>query len=219
MTAAEIRALVREIERVLRETPLVTEPVRAVRREFTRRVRSFPARDVVLLADRLLDSAVPAARFVAYELMQHHRAAAASLRVKDLERFARVLSSWESVDGFSCYLAGPAWRAGQVSDAWIARLASSKDRWRRRAALVATVPLVRGKGAPRDAVARTLVLCNQLIDDRDDMVVKAMSWSLRELSKNDPAAVRRFLSARGDRVAARVRREVTNKLSTGLKNP
>jgi 3-methyladenine DNA glycosylase AlkD len=29
-----------------------------------------------------------------------------------------------------------------------------------------------------------------LVDDRDDMVVKAMSWALRELAKHDPKAVR-----------------------------
>jgi 3-methyladenine DNA glycosylase AlkD len=58
-----------------------------------------------------------------------------------------------------------------------------------------------------------------LIADRDDMVIKAMSWALRELSKRDPNAVRRFLNERHDVIAARVMREVRNKLSTGLKNP
>jgi 3-methyladenine DNA glycosylase AlkD len=57
------------------------------------------------------------------------------------------------------------------------------------------------------------------VDDRDDMVVKAMSWALRELVAHDPDAVRAFLSAHDDVLAARVKREVTNKLETGLKNP
>ena len=55
--------------------------------------------------------------------------------------------------------------------------------------------------------------------DRDPMVVKALSWSLRELAKRDPAAVRRFLSDQGGALHALVRREVGNKLRTGLKNP
>jgi 3-methyladenine DNA glycosylase AlkD len=55
------------------------------------------------------------------------------------------------------------------------------------------------------------------VNDRDDMVVKAMSWALRELTKSDRAAVERFLASHD--VAARVRREVMNKLKTGLKNP
>jgi 3-methyladenine DNA glycosylase AlkD len=51
------------------------------------------------------------------------------------------------------------------------------------------------------------------------MVVKAMSWALRELSKRDPKTVGRFLDEHEGVLAARVVREVRNKLSTGLKNP
>jgi 3-methyladenine DNA glycosylase AlkD len=51
------------------------------------------------------------------------------------------------------------------------------------------------------------------------MVVRAMSWALRELVVHDPEAVRGFLAENDDLLAARVKREVTNKLETGLKNP
>ena len=52
---------------------------------------------------------------------------------------------------------------------------------------------------------------------RDDMVVKALSWALRELSKRDPAAAAAFIRKYDARLAARVRREVTAKLETGRK--
>jgi 3-methyladenine DNA glycosylase AlkD len=85
--------------------------------------------------------------------------------------------------------------------------------------LVSTVALnVRSRGGTGD-VPRTLAVCRLLVDDSDDMVAKAMSWVLRELVVHDPEAVRAFLSAHHDALAARVRREVTNKLRTGLKNP
>ena len=51
------------------------------------------------------------------------------------------------------------------------------------------------------------------------MVVKAMSWALRELAKRDPKAVADFIRDEDDRLAPRVRREVLNKLKTGLKSP
>jgi len=51
------------------------------------------------------------------------------------------------------------------------------------------------------------------------MVAKAMSWALRELAVHDPDAVREFLNEHGHVLAARVKREVRNKLTTGLKNP
>ena len=92
------------------------------------------------------------------------------------------------------------------------------DPWR-RAALVSTVPLnLRAAGGTGDS-RRTLNVCRLLVDDRDDMVVKALSWALRALVIWDADAVRSFLDDNGMRLAARVQREVTNKLETGLKNP
>ena len=58
-----------------------------------------------------------------------------------------------------------------------------------------------------------------LIEDRDDMIVKAMSWALRALAKRDPKAVDTFLKRYRSRLAPRVVREVGNKLRTGLKTP
>jgi hypothetical protein len=46
-----------------------------------------------------------------------------------------------------------------------------------------------------------------------------VSWALRMLAPWEPAAVRAFMAKHGDRVPARARREVRNKLETGYKNP
>jgi 3-methyladenine DNA glycosylase AlkD len=51
------------------------------------------------------------------------------------------------------------------------------------------------------------------------MVVKALSWALRELIPHDPDAVRAFLNHNEEGHAARVKREVNHKLTTGVKNP
>jgi 3-methyladenine DNA glycosylase AlkD len=208
-----------EIAERIRALPTTkTDDVRAVRREFSKRLAKSPAAFVIEIALRLLRE--PAIhRFVAFELVQHHRAAASSLRQKELELFGRGMSEWSEVDCFACYLSGPAWREGQVSDKLIHRWARSKDRWWRRAALVSTVPLNnKARGGCGDS-RRTLEVCRMLLADRDDMVVKAMSWALRELSKRHPGAVRQFLIDHRDQIALRVTREVRSKLATGLKNP
>jgi 3-methyladenine DNA glycosylase AlkD len=84
--------------------------------------------------------------------------------------------------------------------------------------LVSTVPLnLAAAGGTGDA-PRTLDICGRLVDDRDDMVVKALSWALRELVPRDPEAVRGFLADHDGRLAARVRREVATKLDTGRKS-
>ena len=196
-----------------------TESIRKLRREFSKQLAKSAPRFVVDVALRLLDHNTIEHRFVAYELVCCHPAALASLGEKDLELFGRGLGSWGSVDMFACYLAGPAWRENQVSAGVIRRWARSKDRWWRRVALVSTVPLnSKAQGGTGDT-ARTIEVCRLLVSDRDDMVVKALSWSLRELSKRDPGAVKVFLAQHREILSARVVREVQNKLSTGLKNP
>jgi hypothetical protein len=72
--------------------------------------------------------------------------------------------------------------------------------------------------AGRD-VARILAVRRLLVTDREDMVVKAMSWALRELVVRDPEAVAGFLTEYEAELPARVKREVRNKMTTGLKNP
>ena len=196
-----------------------TERIRALRREFSKRLAKSPPRFVVEVALLLLDKHTMEHRFVAYELVCHHRAALTSLGEKDIRLFGSGIGSWGSVDMFACYLAGPVWRENQVPDKLIHSWARSRNRWWRRAALVSTVPLnSKARGGSGDT-PRTLEVCASLVGDRDDMVVKALSWALRELSKRDPTAVQRFLEQHHGVLAARVVREVRNKLSTGLKNP
>ena len=66
---------------------------------------------------------------------------------------------------------------------------------------------------------RTLTVCRLLVDDHEDMVVKGLSWALRDLVSHDSEAVEAFLAEHEEVLAARVKREVTHKLETGLKNP
>jgi 3-methyladenine DNA glycosylase AlkD len=196
-----------------------TEPIRAVRRQFSKRLAKADASVVVQVALRLLEQPGIASRFVAYELICHHRGALGSLRANELRQLGRGIDSWGAVDCFACFLAGPAWREKQVPDTLIHRWAASSDRWWRRAALVSTVPLNNKTRGGKGDSARTLQVCRLLASDRDDMVVKALSWALREAAKRDPESVRRFLIKYKSTLAPRVLREVKNKLRTGLKNP
>ena len=220
MEETSIRELAAEITNRLRSLPgLQTAPVRALRREFSRRLAKARPQEVVELALLLLEQPGIEFRFVSYELVCHHRLALKSLGARELEQFGRGLDSWGAVDCFACYLAGPAWRENQVPDRLIHRWARSGDRWWRRAALVCTVPLNNKARGGRGDTPRTMQVCRLLAKDPDDMVVKALSWALRELAKRDPTAVQTFLNEHRSVLAARVVREVNNKLATGLKNP
>jgi 3-methyladenine DNA glycosylase AlkD len=220
LIGGDVEGLRAEIEEVLRaQSSLKTAEIRALRRKYSSRLAHAPARSVIELAIRLLDGPGSVSRFVAYELVCHHRAALRSLSERELEQLGSGINSWDTVDTFACYLAGPAWREHQIPDALIHLWARSADRWWRRAAVVSTVALNnKARGGIGDT-DRTLSLCSIVVEDHDEMVVKALSWALRELSKRDPQAVQSFLTEHEDQLAARVRREVRHKLATGLKNP
>ena len=83
---------------------------------------------------------------------------------------------------------------------------------------MATVALNNTARGGKGDAPRTLRICDALLADRDDMVVKALSWALRELAQKRPQVVERYLREHEAELAARVRREVANKLRTGLKS-
>ena len=214
----EVTKIASEMDAEIGALPVRNTPsVRAVRRKYSRMLKQAPPEFILDLARELL--ANYGHRSVAYELIKAHKAAFKSIGAAEILEFGRGINSWWSVDAFGRTLAGPAWLNGQVSDELIHEWAGSEDRWWRRAALVSTVALnVRSHGGYGD-VPRTLAVCRLLVDDHDDMVVKAMSWALRELVVHDAQAVKAFLTEHEEVLAARVKREVRHKLTTGLKNP
>ena len=194
-----------------------TPNVRAVRRKYSQALKRAEA-DLVFELARLLFQKRQT-RWVAFELIRYNPATFQQVGPAVLEEFGQGMDSWDSVDTFARTLSGPAWLSGQIADELIHRWAHSPDLWWRRAALVSTVALnLRSQGGLGD-VPRTLAICRLLVDDQEDMVVKAMSWALRELVVHDPQAVRAFLDEHSGRLNARIKREVGNKLRTGLKNP
>ncbi len=208
----------RAIEAELATLPVQnTASMRAVRRKYSRELKAAPAEFILALARELVRT--DSHRWIAFELLHDHPEAFGCLGQKELEEFGSGINSWWRVDEFARTLAGPAWVRGQIGDEVIIRWAHSKDHWWRRAALVSTVAWnVRSQGGPGD-VFRTLRICELLVNDHEDMVVKALSWALRELVVHDMAAVEAFLRAHDSELAPRVKREVRNKLGTGLKNP
>ena len=210
-TPATIRAT------LLRSAPRTVPEWRRLRRVWSRALSSRPVHEVIQLASELVDNG-PWERLTAYELVAHHPSGIAALTPASIRRLGRGLADWGSVDAFACYLAGPAWREGRLPTRQVHAWLRSKDRWQRRIAVVCTVALnVRARGGRGD-VARSLAVCRHVVKDRDDMVVKALSWALRSLVEWDRGAVSAFLVHHQSTLAGRVKREVGTKLRTGRKN-
>lgn len=207
-----------EIHSRVKSLPVQNTPsVRSVRREFSRSLRGEDGRFVLDVANLLRFQY--GYRGIPCELILTHKGAFHLLDERELEELGRGMDSWWSVDSFACMLSGPAWRDGLISDDVILKWAGSRDKWWRRAALVSTVALnTRSHGGTGD-VPRTLKICSLLVDDHEDMVEKALSWALRALVVHDLREVDDFVVEHENRLGARVKREVRNKLRTGLKSP
>ncbi len=218
MPSKAIDVMVSAVRRTLVASPPRNVPAwRVLRRQWSKALRDRSAADVIELAERVLD-VEPWGRVTAYELLSVHPAALSALTAPSLRRLGTGLADWASTDSFACLVAGPAWREGHVSSTLIREWLASRDRWLRRAAVVCTVALnVRARGGRGDP-KRTLAVLRRVVDDHDDMVVKAVSWALRSLVEWDRKGVEEFVRTHDARLAARIKREVGTKLRTGKKN-
>jgi 3-methyladenine DNA glycosylase AlkD len=208
--------ITREIENLPRRD---TPSMRAVRKRWSAALRGASADEVLTAAIALEGRSQQEGKWLAYELIRFHPAAFAAVTEAQVEAFAARAQSWYAVDALGTILTGVLWAKGRLADARIEAWSRSPDLWLRRSALVATVGLnALASGGPGDA-ARTLPICRRLAPDREDMVVKALSWALRVLSQRDRPAVERFMAEMDGVLAPRVKREVRHKLATGLKTP
>ena len=213
----DVQELIRETLAAIAALKARSVPaLRGVRRGLSAKLKQAEAADVKAVA---LGLAKAGRKWMGYEVINQHKTALKSVTIEEVEALGEGMASWGEVDGFGVLLSGAAWLNGAIADADVKRWAKSEDVWWRRAALVSTVVLNgKTRGGKGDA-KRTLMICKMLVRDREDMIVKAMSWALRSLAPWDAKAVKAFLAEHEDALAARVKREVRNKLRTGLKTP
>ena len=192
--------------------------IRKITADLSRRVRGSSNDEIKALAGALVQGGTFEGRQVGYQLLDKHRKALATLDLDEILSLGAGIDNWASVDTFAALIAGAAWKRGQIGDDVVHGWLSSPDRWWRRAGVVCTIALnQKARGGDGDP-DRTLAVCEEVVDDHDDMVVKALSWALRELAKREPDRVVAFMRLHDAALAARVKREVRNKLETGLKN-
>ena len=142
-------------------------------------------------AGTLLDSAWHEERLLALLILVHQfktGTAADQRRIFKLYiRKRRRINNWDLVDASAGQIVGGSLEArGPV----IEKLVTSKSVWDRRIAMIATFYDIR-----RGDVTLALEVAARLLDDRHDLIHKAMGWMLREVGKCDRAAEEAFLRA------------------------
>jgi 3-methyladenine DNA glycosylase AlkD len=172
----------------------------------------------IMLCKDLVATGVFECQILAFEMIGRDKKLLNALEYRDLAALGRNLDNWASVDHYSVGIYGVLWGKGVVKDRHINTLLKSNNFWDRRMAVVSTVALnLKSRGGTGDT-ARTLAVCERVVVDHHDMIQKALSWALRELSKRDREALITFMDRHENRLANRVVREVNHKLEFGTKN-
>ncbi|MEM8693702.1 MAG: DNA alkylation repair protein [Pseudomonadota bacterium] len=178
-----------------------------------RRCLDVPER--VGLADALWRTDIHEARIAAAKLLTQAR-----LRPNDAPAW-RLISSW-APDFDSWAIADHACMAGQkrlVADPRrldeVEIWTKSDHMWRRRAALVITLPWTKQnhpKTADLAIRQRVLGWAADYVGDHTWFIQKAIAWWLRDLSKHDPSATRDFLQAHAEKMKPFARKEAARHL-------
>ncbi|TSA46232.1 DNA alkylation repair protein [bacterium] len=116
-----------------------------------------------------------------------------SLRMTEKQIFqfylshTRYINNWDLVD-----LSAPKIVGAYLADknrAILYKLASSKDLWQRRIAVLATFEFIR-----RRDFTDSLRIAKMLLKDKHDLIHKAVGWMLREIGKRDETVLINFLN-------------------------
>ncbi len=90
---------------------------------------------------------------------------------------ARCMNNWDLVDSSAPYIVG-GWLFSRGSWSTLRELAASSNLWERRIAILATFTFTRGGDSEP-----TYEIAEILMDDKHDLIHKAVGWMLREAGK------------------------------------
>jgi len=192
--------------------------IKAILKELRLKYSQATPIEWISLCKALVATSVFECQVLAFEMIGRNRKLLDALKYKDLSALGQNLDNWASVDHYTVGIFGVLWGKGVVLDKHIDKLLDSDNFWDRRVAVVSTVALNLKSRGGRGDTPRTIAVCERVVDERHDMIQKALSWALRELSKRDREAVLSFMERYENRLANRVVREVNHKLDFGTKN-
>jgi 3-methyladenine DNA glycosylase AlkD len=164
--------------------------------------------------EKLLESEFHEARLLGLILMVIKRPKATSEQRKEfyelyLRRHDRI-NNWDLVDVSCTHLVG--FHLMDKSKAPLDRLCRSKNFWERRTSIVATQAFIR-EGMLDDSYR----IAEKLLDDPEDLIHKAVGWTLREAGKRNLDRLLAFLDQHAARMPRTMLRYAIEKLPEDLR--
>ena len=139
---------------------------------------------------QLLDSPIHEHRFIALEILVMQFEKAENLKQDEIINFylnnANRINNWDLVDTSAPYILGEYLldKNRQI----LYKLAVSENMWQRRIAIVSTAMFIKNK-----QFQDTVKIAEILLNDKHDLIHKAVGWMLREVGKQDKRELIRFL--------------------------
>ena len=120
-----------------------------------------------------------------YEKSKHEKSVIYRLYLDNTQ----CINNWDLVDSSAHKIVGVHLLDKNKSPLY--KLAKSKDLWERRIAIISTLHFIKNQKF-EDA----LEISKQLLNDKEDLIHKAVGWMLREIGKQAPVVERSFLHNR-----------------------
>lgn len=144
--------------------------------------------------DDLLDGPVHEERLTALFIMRReYERAAPRDKLAWVQRYRAAVergrvNNWDLVDSSTEFILGH-WAVTQGDSSVLREYAAQQDLWRRRVGIVGTSAFLRA-----DDASATLAVAPIVVDDRRDLIQKALGWMLREMGKRvDPMLLTSYL--------------------------
>ncbi len=156
-------------------------------RKLVRPCRGLPLFDVsALLRSNVHEKRLLAALILVDRFSRSEEAAQEKIFNLYLENLGRGINNWDIIDTTCPHIVG-AWLY-ERDRAVLYRLAESENLWQRRAAMLACFFFIR-----RGDFVDPLKIAALLLEEREDLIHKAVGWMLREIGKRDQEIEERFL--------------------------
>ncbi len=188
---------------------------RSVIRSWCRARPALTRDDLTATAGELWARPLFECRLAAVELLD---AQAALLRPGDaamIEQMLRTARTWALVDTLAEHVMGGLVERYPELTATLDRWAGDDDFWLRRSAMLALLrPLRRGGGD----FGRFSRYADQMLEEKEFFIRKAIGWILRDTAKRRPALVAQWLEPRAHRASGVTIREAVKPLPPGVRD-